>query len=152
MIEIKEDSIILTDDDNKFDLARILIGMFGPAYAPHERNGLKGRLATLMDMNHITAQDYMLGQGEADAFENGNFVGLHQSTLRKVDVIANIAQRTYDGTLKTKATWWEKNGVGLRAAIETLKDHPIYALIGFLITMSGIAISVYATWFKPPLT
>lgn len=59
---------------------------------------------------NITAKDLLDGQGEADAFDNKEFVKLHQSTLRKVDVFCNFLGRTLDGSLITKATWWEMDG------------------------------------------
>jgi hypothetical protein len=43
----------------------------------------------------------MTGKREAQAFEEKNYVALHQSTLRKVDVLANIAQLANDRQLLT---------------------------------------------------
>lgn len=36
---------------------------------------------------------------------------LHQSTPRKVDVLATLAGRANANTLETNATWWELHGV-----------------------------------------
>ncbi len=57
---------------------------------------------------------FRTGAEEAAAFEAKNNVGLYQSTLRKVDVIANILGRAHDRTLRTNATWWEVNGSFIR--------------------------------------
>lgn len=56
-----------------------------------------------MEKNHITKLDFLTGAEEASAFEAKEYVKLHQSTLRKVDVIAIIAVMAHEGTLKTEA-------------------------------------------------
>ena len=54
----------------------------------------------LIELNNIGAKDYLSGKDEATAFENKEYVKLHRSTLRKVDVFANILNRTINNTLK----------------------------------------------------
>lgn len=93
-----------------------------------------------MGMNHITAKDLLDGQGEADAFENKAFVKLHQSTLRKVDVFCNFLGRTLDGSLITKATWWEMNGGSIKALGEVIAKHWVFTLI---VGIVGIAAGIY---------
>mgnify|MGYP000291855861 CR=1 FL=1 len=74
---------IVIEDDRKFDLARELVALFTLKYAPH---GDFGRMHSLMDMNFIGAKDALTGKEEAAAFDNQEYVKLHQSTLRKADV------------------------------------------------------------------
>ncbi|WP_159106121.1 hypothetical protein [Herbaspirillum sp. B65] len=78
-------------EQNRYDLSRILIGIYGVAYIGHPR------LGNLMLENKIASRDFLNGQGEADAFERKAFLRLHQSTLRKVDVLANILERAHRG-------------------------------------------------------
>jgi len=113
----------IIDDDRKFDLARLLIDIFGPGYTGHPR------LETLLAQNHITPLNFLSGKQEAEAFENRNYVGLHQSTLSKVDVISNIFGRTSDRQLKTTTTWWEMNGGKLRGVVQWLADNKVLALV-----------------------
>jgi hypothetical protein len=129
----------VVDDSRKFDLARELIALFGVGYAPH---GASGRLHSLMELNHITAKDALTGGEEAKAFEDKEFVRLHQSTLRKVDVMANILERVFDGSLKTNATWREIHGIHPAAVIEVVKEHWISSLIVGAITIIGLAASL----------
>jgi len=75
-------------------------------------------MENLLVKNSITPINFMTGKQEANAFENRNFVGLHQSTLKKVDVLANLATRAHDRNLKTNTTWWEMHGGHLRTIIE----------------------------------
>ena len=84
---------------NLVDLPRILYAIYGPRYIGHPRFQL------LVELNKISNLDFLSGAEEAEAFENGEYVRLHYSTLRKVDCIANIALRADNETLKTNATW-----------------------------------------------
>jgi hypothetical protein len=97
-----------------------------------------------MAKNHIKPMDFLDGSGEAAAFDGKEYVKLHQSTLRKVDVLSNIAERTYNRTLRTNATLWDIHGGSLRAAAEHLKDHWMFALIGFVAAMITIG-AAFAT-------
>lgn len=117
---------VVVTDEKKFDLARELVALYGVKYAPH---GASGRLHSLMDKNHITAKDVLTGAGEAEAFEKREFVKLHQSTLRKVDVIANLLDRTLNGTLKTDATWRDVHGFHPSAFLELVTEHWVYSLL-----------------------
>jgi hypothetical protein len=92
-------SPVIVDDDKKIDLARLLTDIYGVGYVGHPR------LENLLAKNSIKPRDFLTGLQEAQAFESRNFVSLHQSTLRKVDVIANIAERAHDRNLKTNTTW-----------------------------------------------
>jgi hypothetical protein len=81
-------------EERKFDLSRLFIDIYGVSYIGHPR------LERLLQKNRIEPLNFLNGAQEAEAFANRNYVGLHQSTLRKVDVIANIAGRAHDRNLK----------------------------------------------------
>jgi len=121
---------VVIQDDDKFDLARLLVDIYGVGYIGHPR------LDQLVTKNKITRVGFLTGAEEAAAFVNRNYVGLHQSTLRKVDVLANIAGRTHDRTLKTNATWWELNGGSIRGLADNVVSHPGYVVFG---VVAGIA-------------
>ncbi|MGB7654385.1 MAG: hypothetical protein WBL74_02780 [Novosphingobium sp.] len=126
---------IIVPDSRKFDLARALVSVFGIGYVPH---GQDGRMFSTMELNSITARDALKGREEAQAFEDGQFVRLHQSTLRKVDVIANILERTLDGTLKTTATWREQHGFHPAAVVEFVKEHWVWTLVTMVAVLIGL--------------
>jgi hypothetical protein len=115
---------------NRYDLSRLLVSIYGTGYIAHPR------LDNLMKRNHVTARDFLTGPEEAAAFEEKQFVRLHQSTLRKVDVLANLAGRAHAGDLKTLASWWEVNGRSIKATGEWLREH---WLLGGLVAMLGVA-------------
>lgn len=108
---------VQVSEDKKFDLSRALVDLYGVGYIGHPR------LETLIELNKITAKDFMTGKQEAEAFGHKEFVKLHQSTLRKVDTLANIFERTSNKLLKTKATWAEQYGFTPAVIGELAKEH-----------------------------
>jgi len=128
---------VIIPDDRKFDLARLLIDIYGVGYTGHPR------LETLLAKNNIKPLDFLSGKEEARAFDERNFVGLHQSTLRKVDILANIAGRVHDRILKTSTTWWEMHGGRLRTSINWLADLKALQLVA---TIGGAGGLIYSIW------
>lgn len=122
-------------EDRRYDLSRILIAIYGTGYIGHPR------LENLMAKNHITARDFLNGAQEAAAFENREFVTLHQSTLRKVDVLANLAGRAHADDLLTTASWMDKHGRSLKATVEWFKEH-------WLIKAATVVIALGAALYK----
>lgn len=129
---------VILDDSRKLDLSRLLVSRFGVGYISHPR------LESLMTRNSITTLDFLAGKAEAEAFEAGDYVRLHQSTLRKIDVLANILTRAADGTLKTDARWHEVYGLTPEAIGEWLKEHWLAAIITFLATIGGLILTIIA--------
>lgn len=121
------------DDNRKFDLSRLLIDMYGVGYIGHPR------LGKLLEKNNIQPRDFMTGEEEAAAFIGGNYVGLHQSTLRKVDVIANLAERAHNRQLKTNTSWWEMHGGRMTTFFDWLAQHK---LISFAIAVAGLVLGI----------
>ncbi|MFH7024721.1 MAG: hypothetical protein ACHBN1_04790 [Heteroscytonema crispum UTEX LB 1556] len=122
------------NEGNLVDLARLLISIYGTKYISHPR------LQKLMERNKITDKDFLNGESEANAFKNKEYVKLHQSTLRKVDVIANITERLGNGILKTNAKWKDIYGSYPAALGEFLKEHWIVSLISFISAVVGLAV------------
>jgi hypothetical protein len=123
---------IVIDDDKKFDLSRILIDIFGTGYIGHPR------IERLLEKNSIKPLNFMTGKQEADAFEQRNFVGLRQSTLRKVDVLANFATRAHDRNLKTNTTWWEMHGGHLRSILEWVMENKLISFAASVASLIGL--------------
>lgn len=119
-------------EGKKFDLARALVSKYGIKYIGHPR------LAKLVEKNHIADRDFLTGEEEANAFDNKEYVKLHQSTLRKVDILANILERTADGSLKTNAKWYEIYGVHPKTLIELARQHWLVSLIGIIALIGSV--------------
>lgn len=123
-------------DENKFDLARLLIEKYGKKYSGHPR------LISILEMNKISSKHWLNGDEEAKAFEEKEFVKLHQSTLAKVDVIENILKLTAENDLKTKSKLMDVYGLYPQGLFELAKDNWMYSLILIIITtLIGIGIT-----------
>lgn len=129
-------------DDRLLDLARTMYRLFGATYASHPR------LKSIVEMNKISNKDMLDGQQEADAFDRGEYVKLHQSTLRKVDILASLLERVEDGQLKTASTPREQYGSRIAVVAAFFQEHPLaivglsaIGIIGFIITLIGWIIS-----------
>lgn len=127
------------EDSRKFDLARELIALYGVTYVQH---GSSGRLHSLMEMNKITAKDILNGKEEAAAFDNQEFIKLHQSTLRKVDVMANILERVQDGSLKTTSKWSDTHGLHPAIIVEVVKEHWVWSILVCTAGLIGLVASI----------
>ncbi len=129
----------ITDED-RIDLSALLIDIYGPNYATHPR------LTVLINLNGISPQAFLSGADEAIAFENGQYVTLHQSTLRKVDLLPNILQRVADGTLKTNSTWRDIYGTSIGGMVEVITSSWQFKLISavaIIISLIRIAVWLY---------
>ena len=120
-------------DDKKLDLSRLLIDIYGVGYSNHPR------LQSLMTLNSITEKDFLSGAEEANAFERKDYVALHQSTLRKVDILANIFHRANEQQLKTKTTWWEMHGGLLRGPVQMVVENKV---LSFSIGLAGLILTL----------
>lgn len=124
-------------DDKKVDIARLFIDIYGKGYIDHPR------LEKLIAMNHIKPLDFMTGKEEADAFESRNFVALHQSTLRKVDILANLATLAHERTLETRTTWWEMHGGHVRNIFDWIAENKGIALLASIASIIGLAWTIW---------
>ncbi len=85
---------VVINNKNKFDLANILIDLYGPKYISHPR------LENLIKLNKISTQNFLSGKEEAECFTKKEFVKLHQSTLRKVDIFQTLIDRELNNELR----------------------------------------------------
>ncbi len=115
------------------DLSRLLVSIYGRNYIQHPR------LSSLVEENSISNRDFLDGKIEADAFTNKQYVKLHQSTLRKVNVIAKIVELAGDDSLKTNSKKQDIYGNYFTAFFELIKEHPI---ISGAITLTSLASAI----------
>ncbi|CAM3664823.1 hypothetical protein FSS13T_18500 [Flavobacterium saliperosum S13] len=122
------------NDDSKIDLARLFIDLYGKEYAPHPR------FESLYILNNITMSDFLNGEEEAQAFVEGNYVGLHQSTLRKIDNMHNVLSLANENDLKNKSNLFQIYGISIAGLYYMSKDNWIVAIIFWLINTSIAAL------------
>ena len=119
-----------------FDVARALVAIYGLNYIAHPR------LQNIVERNHITSKDFLTGEEEARAFEAHQYFRLHLSTLRKVDIIANLAERADQGYLQTYARFWQRWKLYPQVAGEWLKENWLASIILALVTIVGLVLTV----------
>ena len=95
-------------------------------------------MTKILEHNPITKKDYLGGEEEAKAFESKEYYKLHRSTLRKVYVIACLAERANNNTLKTNASFRDKFGSLPVALGELIKENWLFSIIGFLLALLGV--------------
>lgn len=114
------------DDDRKSDFPRILGKIYTHGY---EKNQPDGRLLNIAKRNNITIIDALKGKEEADAFDNKEYLQLHKSTLRKVDIIDAIIERTANGELKVNVNMRQIYGLSLPGIFEIVRNNWVLILI-----------------------
>jgi len=131
-------------DDHKIDLARLLLDCYGAGYTEHPR------MEKLLKQNDIEVKDYLSGPKEAEAFAKHEYVKLHMSTLRKVDLFANILKRAIDNTLVVKSKWTEIYGISVQGFLNFCKETWWIQIIWTLVSMFlGALIGEFVSgWFK----
>lgn len=126
-------------DDKKIDLARELVALYGRSYASHaDSKGRKGRIMALAELNNASDQDALPGAQEAEAFVNAEYIKMHRSTLRKLDLFANFFERTHDKSLKTASKWRDRYGMHPVVILDAMKEHPLYTGV---IVLSALALA-----------
>ena len=123
-------------DDFKYDLPRMLGQIYTYGY---EVNKPKGRLLNLADRNHITTKQALTGEEEASAFDSKEYLRLHISTLRKVDILDTIIDRAQSNSLKVNVAKKHVYGLTLPGIIALIKETPwllvLIGLIGYLLNI-----------------
>ena len=122
------------NDNIKIDLARLFVDIYGKQYSPHPR------MESLYRMNDVTMASFLNGEEEAEAFNNGDYVALHQSTLRKVDNMHNVISLSVENDLKTKSNIFQIYGITPAGLFYASKENWILAIVMFVIASSLAAI------------
>lgn len=119
----------IIEDSYKIDLARLFIQCYGVNYIGHPR------MEILIKYNNIIPKDYLKGAEEAAAFANKEYIKLHLSTLRKVDVFADLLNRSIQGTLKVKSKWYEIYGFSPQGIYEFCQSNWWIQIVITIITL-----------------
>ncbi len=114
-------------EENLFDLSKMLSGKYSSFYMSNPR------MKNIMTKNNLSYQDYLDGAQEAEAFERGDFLRIHRSTLRKADNMVNILERAASDRLLHDAKLRDIYGFDIRSMTLYIKDHTLTILISVLI-------------------
>jgi hypothetical protein len=125
------------DEDRKYDFPRILVKIYTIRY---EKNKPDGRLLNLANRNGISTIDTLKGVDESAAYDNKEYLKLHKSTLRKVDIIDSIIDRADKNELKVCAKKKHIYGLTIHGLIEIVKNNLLLILMwSLLIYILGAA-------------
>jgi len=125
------------DDIRKHDMARLIMDIYGPNYIGHPR------MEQLVDKNNISKKGFLNGEEEAKAFKDKDFVKLHQSTLRKVEILDTILDRTLNNSLKTDSSIREIYGLSPQGIFNLVRDNWLFHIIySIFMLILGAAIGV----------
>ncbi|TCJ94029.1 hypothetical protein EV694_2169 [Volucribacter psittacicida] len=117
----------IISDEKKVDLSKLLIDIYGEKYIKHPR------LESFIELNGISKKDFLNGKEEAEAWVKKEFVKLHQSTLRKVDILSNILNKLGSKTLKTETPIRDRIYIHPKIIIEAVKNHWIISIMSILL-------------------
>lgn len=114
------------EDHNKFNLSEILGKIYTYDFEKHRPDG---QLLNLINRNKIGVRDALKGKDEADAFDQKEFLKLHMSTSRKVEMIDRILTLEENGKLKVNANVFTIYGISPAGIFEMIRNNWILFLI-----------------------
>ena len=126
------------EDDFKFDFSDILGSIYTYGF---EADKPFGKMLNLAKRNSVSERDALNGKGEADAFEKKEYLMLHMSTMRKVEIIDRILSLEESGQLKVNVSIREKYGLSPVGIIEIVKNNDFLLIIwSIVVFIAGAAL------------
>jgi hypothetical protein len=108
-----EELPFLISDQDKYDLSRILIEIYGDNYIDDPK------LKTLIEKNSLNSKYFLEGEDEAEAFKNKQFSKIARSTKCKVNNLADLADLVYKKNLKTNCIRISSSSIAILVSIIT---------------------------------
>jgi hypothetical protein len=124
--------------ERRLNLNDILSDRFGSDYARHPK------MNSLVKMNGGIHRHFLTGSEEVQAFKNGEFIRMHNSTLCKVGFLHSIIGRLLSGKLRTLSKGY---GILLDRAFESRTAKSV-GLIGTIIGLIAGVWQIFL-WIKP---
>jgi len=125
---------IAVPDINKISLDEVFGQLFTYNFETDEPDG---KMLNLASRNKISRRDALVGKDEPAAFENREYLSLHMSTLRKVEIINRLLTAYQNGNLKHNARIKEVYGVSVLGIISLVKESPplwiVWSILVFII-------------------
>jgi len=121
------DSAPTVPAERRINLSDMLIERYGADYAPHTR------MKSLMELNEGIPRHFLTGPEEVKAFENNEFLSLHNSTLAKVGFFRWVIKQVLAGRLKTAS-----RGIGV--ALDRLFESRQAKALGLLGSVIGLLV------------
>lgn len=112
--------------DRTIDLPRVLGKIYTSGF---EKNKPSGRLLNIANRNKISTLNALTGKEEADAFDNKEYLKLHISTLRKIDIIETIIDRVDKNEIKVFTSRKDIYGLSISGIVEIVRNSWVLLLL-----------------------
>lgn len=111
--------------ERRLNLNDLLSDRYGSDYAAHPK------LKSLMELNGGVHRHFLSGEEEVQAFQNNEFIRMHNSTLCKVGFLNSAIGKLLKGKLQTASRGW---GIALDRLFEARPAKAV-GLVGTLVTI-----------------
>lgn len=108
------------EDQFKYDLPEIIGSLYTYKFEKHKPNG---QLLNLSKRNRISDRDVLVGKDEATCFENSEFLMLHMSTCRKVEIIDRLLSLEEKKQLKVNVSVIDIYGLTPLGLFEIIRNN-----------------------------
>lgn len=119
--------------ERRLNLNDLLADRYGSDYAAHPK------LKSLMEMNGGVHRHVLTGEEEVQAFQNNEFIRMHNSTLSKVGFLHLVIRRALSGKLRTAS-----RGIGI--TLDRIFESRTAKGVGLVSTVTGIGSIVWQIW------
>ncbi|WP_277012939.1 hypothetical protein [Flavobacterium lindanitolerans] len=129
----------IIEDQFRYDLPEILGLIHTYDFEKHDKPN-QGQLLNLAKRNKINSRDALKGADEAIAFDNRDFLKLHMSTIRKVEIIDRILTLQDKKKLKVNALLIKSCGLTPAGIIEIVRNNWIlFSFWSLIMAIIGMA-------------
>lgn len=119
--------------ERRLNLNDLLVDRYGGGYAAHPK------LKSLMELNGAIHRHFLSGEEEVQAFQNNEFIRMHNSTLCKVGFLHSVIRKLLKGKLHTASR-------GLGVALDRIFEGRPAKAIGLLGTAVTIGVGIWQIW------
>ena len=119
--------------ERRLNLNDMLADRYGSDYAAHPK------LKSLMELNGGVHRHFLTGEEEVQAFQNNEFIRMHNSTLSKVGFFQSTLRKLAKGKLHTASR-------GIGAALDRIFEHRLAKVIGTFGTVLTIGVAIWQIW------
>jgi hypothetical protein len=116
--------------ERRLNLNDLLANRYGGNYAAHPK------LKSLMELNGGIHRHFLTGEEEVQAFRNGEFIRMHNSTLSKVGFLSSVVRKLVKGRLRTASH-------GLGVALDRLFESRGAKAVGLIATVLTIGVGAW---------
>lgn len=116
--------------ERRLNLNDMIAQRYGSDYATHPK------LRSLMELNGGIHRHFLTGEEEVKAFENNEFIRMHNSALVKVGFLMSSLRKLVKGKLHTAS-----RGIGIM--LDRIFEHRIAKFVGAIATIMSIGV---ASW------